>query len=115
MPPIRVFVSVGRTSTPQQQTFVESIEAHMIERGLLPQALGRNYWSSQQPLTAVHELMRQCAGAAIIAFERLRIDRAVDRRGSDAEKVMTDFGLPTVWNQIEAAMAYTRGLPLLVL
>jgi hypothetical protein len=28
---------------------------------------------------------------------------------------LQDIRLPPIWNQIEAAMAYTRGLPLLVL
>jgi hypothetical protein len=52
---------------------------------------------------------------AIVGFERLRVVQAIDRRGSDAERALADFALPTVWNQIEAAMAYAHGLPLLVL
>lgn len=110
-----MFVSVGRTSTPEQEAFVSAIESHMLDHGLLPQALGRNYWSSQQPLKAIDELMTECAGAAIVGFERLRIVEAVDRRGSDGERTLNGIALPTVWNQIEAAMAYTRGLPLLVI
>ena len=112
---IKVFVSVGRTSTTRQEEFVSGIERYMLDHGLLPQALGRNYWSSQQPLKAIVELMNQCAGVAIIAFERLRIMEAFDRRGSEGEKKLVDFALPTVWNQVEAAMAYMRGLPLLVI
>ncbi len=112
---ITVFVSVGRTSTPQQEEFVSGIEAHMVEHGLMPQALGRNYWSSKQPLRAIDELMNQCSGVAIVGFERLSVVQAIDRRGSDAQKELADFALPTVWNQIEAAMAYSRGLPILVL
>jgi hypothetical protein len=111
---IKVFVSVGRTSTPQQEQFVSGIETHMLDHGLTPQALGRNYWSSQQPLRAIDELMGQCAGVAIIGFERVRVVEAVDRRGSTSERALSPFALPTVWNQIEAAMAYARGLPLLV-
>jgi hypothetical protein len=112
---ITVFVSVGRTSTPEQEEFVSAIETHMLAHGLVPQALGRNYYSSQQPLRAIDDLMSQCSGVAIVGFERLRIVQAIDRRGSDIERKLADFALPTVWNQIEAAMAYTRGLPLLVL
>jgi hypothetical protein len=112
---ITVFVSVGRTSTPEQEEFVSAIETHMVARGLVPQAVGRNYWSSQQPLRAIDELMSQCSGVAIVGFERLRVVQAIDRRGSDNERQMNDFALPTVWNQVEAAMAYARGLPLLVL
>lgn len=110
----KVFVSVGRTSTPDQEAFVCAIESHMLDHGLVPQALGRNYWSSKQPLKAIDELMSECSGVAIVGFERLRILEALDRRGSDGERTVSGVALPTVWNQIEAAMAYSRGLPLLV-
>ena len=112
---IKVFVSVGRTSTPQQEEFVSAIEAHMRAHGLEPLSLGRNFYSSQQPLRAVDELMSECAGVAIVGFERLRIERAVDRKGGELESQLTNVMLPSVWNQIEAAMGYARGLPLLVL
>jgi hypothetical protein len=112
---IKIFVSVGRTSTPQQEEFVSAIESHMRRNGLDPLALGRNFYSSQQPLRAIDELMSQCSGVAIVGFERLRITHAVDRKGSDLECQLADVTLPSVWNQIEAAMGYTRGLPLLVL
>jgi hypothetical protein len=115
MPGIKVFVSVGRTSTPEQEAFVSAIESHMLTHGLVPQSLGRNYWSSQQPLRAIDELMRQCSGVAIVGFERLHILQGLDRRGSEQERPISGLSLPTVWNQIEAAMAYVRSLPLLVL
>jgi len=114
MSPVPVFVSVGRTSTPEQERFVAAIESHMLRHALLPQTLGRNYWSSQHPLKAVDELMSQCGGAAIVGFERLRVVQGIDRRGSDKEQQVANVSLPTVWNQIEAAMAYARRLPLLV-
>jgi hypothetical protein len=113
--PIPVFVSVGRTSTPEQEQFVTAIESHMLGHGLTPQTLGRNYWSSQDPLKAIDELIGLCAGVAIVGFERLHVVQGVDRRGSDKEQQVSNLSLPTVWNQIEAAMAYARRLPLLVL
>jgi hypothetical protein len=39
----------------------------------------------------------------------------VERPGSAKEKSLSDVSFPTAWNQIEAAMAYSCGLPLLVL
>src|SRR3984893_8042985 len=57
----------------------------------------------------------RCYGAVVLAFERTRIELGVSRPGAKSEKVLKDVRLPTVWNQIEAAMAYTSGLPLLVL
>jgi hypothetical protein len=63
----------------------------------------------------VNEIMDGCYGTVVVAFERTYSELAVQRRGSDEEKVIEGLTLPTVWNQIEAAMAYTRGHPLLVI
>ncbi|NTW50217.1 MAG: hypothetical protein HGB19_10915 [Chlorobiales bacterium] len=59
--------------------------------------------------------MNECAGTVVIAFERVRIVDGIDRRGSSEEKNISNQILPTVWNQIEAAMAYVLGHPLLVI
>lgn len=110
-----VFISVGRTSTPQQEAFVRAIEDHLRANGLIPRALGRSDWSSEQPLKFVQQLMRECAGTVIIAFERIHIAKGTEKRGSGEEKALEDAKIPTVWNQIEAGMAYERRHPLLVL
>lgn len=113
--PRHVFLSVGKTSTPEQEAFVAGIERHLIANGLVPRTVGRTAFSSEQPLKLVAELMRECRGAVIVAFERTLIERGRDRRGSAEESSLEDVKLPTVWNQIEAAMAYVHGHPLLVL
>ena len=59
--------------------------------------------------------MQECVGTVIIAYERIHLATAVEKRGSPKEKPLDGLNLPTVWNQIEATMAYTLGHPLLVL
>jgi hypothetical protein len=110
---VDVFVSVGRTSTPEQEEFVAAVERCLLEQGLQPHTLGRSDWSSAEPLTAIRELMHRCSGAAVIAFERLHIENGLDLAGGDKEAI-SGAGLPTIWNQIEATMAHVMGLPLLV-
>jgi hypothetical protein len=105
-----VFLSVGRASTPAQESFVKAVERCLMERDLHPVALGRNEWSSEQPLIAVRNRMQQCAGTAVVAFERIRIES-----GAERDKRLTDERLPTIWNQIEASIAYSLGHPLLVI
>jgi hypothetical protein len=112
---MKIFLSVGRTYTDAQETFVRRIEDHLRAHGLVPQTVGRSYFSSQQPLKAIDILMNECVGSVVVALERTFIAQAVDRRGSPKESVAANVYLPTVWNQIEAAMAYVRGHPLLVL
>jgi hypothetical protein len=108
-----VFVSIGRTATRPQEAFAKAVERELIERQLRPR-YGK--WSSVQPLKAVEEVMDECAGAVIVAFERVFVESGLELRGSKAnQKSLSDQGIPTVWNQIEATMAYTKGQPLLVL
>jgi hypothetical protein len=46
---------------------------------------------------------------------RLAASGAFELRGSAKEQRIADLRLPTVWNQIEAALGYSRGHPLLVI
>jgi hypothetical protein len=59
--------------------------------------------------------MNDCSGTIVIAFERIYVERGIEKRDSDVEKVISDVKLPTVWNQIEPSMAYVLGQPLLVI
>jgi len=111
----KIFVSVGKTSTPEQEDFVRAVEDRLRAEGLMPHTVGRNTFSSDAPLLKVKELMTQCTGAAVIALERKYFPSGVERRGSAAASELRDVVLPTPWNQIEAAMAYCHGHPLLVI
>ncbi|MGD2078660.1 MAG: hypothetical protein PVH18_09775 [Chloroflexota bacterium] len=111
----KIFLSVGSTSNERQENFVTAVEQHLQANDLVPQTVGRTYFTSQQPLKAIDELMRQCVGTVIIAYERLHIGDGIERRGSPKEKGIRAVNLPTPWNQIEAAMAYSLGHPLLVI
>ena len=112
--PIDVFVSAGRTSTPEQENFVSAVEQHLRNNGLIPRCLGRNDFSSEQPLKAISKLMNQCCGTVVIGFERTYIQRAIECRRGKNERAIEQQGLPSVWNQVEAAMAYDREQPLLL-
>jgi hypothetical protein len=79
--------------------------------GFQPRTLGSTDYPSKAPLDEVIDLMNQCRGAIILGYPPLTItagtvkDKAIDR----------ELLLPTEWNHIEAGLAYTRGLPLLVI
>lgn len=111
----KIFLSVGKASTPQQEDFVKCIERHLEANGLVPRTVGRSAFSSGQPLKLVENLMEECCGTVIVAFERTYIETGLDRRGNPEQKAISARTLPTVWNQIEAAMAYVHGHPLLVI
>ncbi len=112
---IDVFMSVGRTSTLVQETFVAAMADYMRQQGLNPRTVGRTDFHTSQPLRLMKELMLQCAGTIVIAYERIHILRGFEQRNSASQQPIYQENLPTVWNQIEAAMAYVMDHPLLVL
>ena len=59
--------------------------------------------------------MGQCFGTVVIALERTYFEQGIEKRGGANQKHLANVTLPTPWNQIEAAMSYSRGLPLLVI
>ncbi|MDM0054440.1 hypothetical protein [Variovorax fucosicus] len=111
---LNVFVSVGGTANDQQEAFVRAVEDRLRSEGLIPHTVGRNAFSADAPLKAVTELLDKCAGTVVIALERSYFATGLDKRGGPKQAELADIRLPTPWNQIEAAMAYSRGHPLLV-
>jgi hypothetical protein len=111
----KVFVSVGGTATIQQETFVRAVEDRLRAEGLIPYTVGRNTFGSDSPLKTVVDLMNECSGTVVIALERKYFPSGLEKRGGSQEVPITNVILPTPWNQIEAAMAYSRGHPLLVI
>jgi len=111
----RVFLSIGQIANDQQETFVRSIEDRLRAEGLVPQTVGRNVFSTDRPLVAVKECMDSCSGVAVIALERRYFPSGVERRGGPKQSNLSDIKLATPWNQIEAAMAYDREIPLMVI
>ena len=112
--PIKVFVSVGRARDDNQTKFIEAIEDRLKAEGLYPCTVGRNFYRNEAPLIAVKDLMKECHGAVVIALERFHFPEGVELRGKN-QKLMKNVKLPTVWNQTEAAMAYSYDLPTLLI
>jgi hypothetical protein len=112
---IDVFLSVGGTATDEQEKFICAVEDRLRSEGLAPHTVGRNTFSSDAPLKTVTDLMDKCSGTVVIALERMYFSSGLEKRGGPKESALEEIRLPTPWNQIEAAMAYSRGLPLMVI
>lgn len=59
--------------------------------------------------------MNECSGTVVVAFERLFVEDGFEFRGGPDEEAVRSVGVPTPWNQIEAAMAYVLKHPILVI
>jgi hypothetical protein len=112
--PYAVFMSCGTPHTQVLEDFVSAIEAQLKSHACIPETVGRSSYSLRQPVQAARDLIGKCDGAVVIAFERTRIIEALDKPDSADQKEIKNESHPTVWNQMEAAMAYAQRVPILI-
>lgn len=116
---IPVFLSYPKPHIFRQTQFIESVQEYLRVRGLEPRTLGVTDYDVDVPLKAIRRLMLESNGMITIAFRRLHISAGASRHGTDMPDVYSqpiqDKWLTSPWCQIEPAMAYQLGLPVLVL
>jgi hypothetical protein len=112
---MKIFLSVGSTYNENQESFVSAFETFLGQNGCERLTVGRGNYYASQPIVAARELMQKADAVVVIAFTRLAVEKAVDKPGCDNESEILDRSYPTVWNQLEAAMAFGLKLPLLVI
>ena len=78
--------------------------------GITPRTLGTTDYPSQVPLDEVIGIMEACQGAIILGYPQISIEA-----GSIKQSPITNqFSMATEWNHIEAALAYSGQIPLLM-
>jgi hypothetical protein len=110
-----IFVSVGHWLTAEQHHFVEEIDNILRTHGYAPITIGRTTDIVEHPLEIIRGVIAEAQGAIIIAFARIHIKAAIEYPDTPFAKSVAGWNLPTVWNQIEAAMAIQAKIPLLLL
>jgi hypothetical protein len=69
----------------------------------------------RQPVEHARQLISECDGTVVVAFERTRIVSGLEKPDSPDAKTITNEPHPTVWNHLEGAMAYAQGVPMFVI
>lgn len=114
---LRVFLSVGSTYTDQQELFVSSFEKVLDNHGCRRLVVGRDAPAARQPILQVKDLMKKADAVIVVAFTRHLVNKAIekpDAKDTTQTKELKDQKYPTVWNQIEAGIAFGLGRPLLI-
>jgi hypothetical protein len=110
-----IFISVGRISTRGEEVFLRAVDDLLKSHGLNPRTVGRTDFVDKNPVRKVLDVMKDCSGIIVIASERMAFELGFEFPNSDLQVELQHISLPTVWIQIETAMAYALGLPLLLL
>jgi hypothetical protein len=83
--------------------------------GLEWRVLGQTDYPNEFPLREVLMLAKHCSGGLILGFSQFETKVGVWKKGTPYESVQkTPLAFPTPWNQLEAGILFSLGLPLLV-
>ena len=111
--PAKVFISAGTPADDAQKKFRDGIVCAVETSGLTPRMMSERDWDFKHPMRGLRRAMSDCSGAIVIAYARYEFQSGVEKRAPRSKR-LKEIAFPTAWNQIEAAMAYEKGLPLLV-
>lgn len=116
---IPVFLSYPKPCFQTQQAFADRVIRYLEHRGITPSTLGVTDYDMDAPLTAIRRLMVESNGLITLAFKRTFVSAGTSNLGSDIEgrkpQPIDNSWLTSPWAQIEPAMAYQLGLPVLIL
>jgi hypothetical protein len=110
---MRAFLSVGRVANAQQKAFLDKLTSKLQNRDIDPRTIGRNAFTSGQPLDKIKEEMRKAYGLIALAFERTRFPSGgvEEKPAPEAPEVLPERRYATPWHHIELAMANILGIP----
>lgn len=114
---ISVFLSYPKPYLNRQEEFINRITKYLNERGLEPRTLGVSDYDMDAPLAGIRRLLIESNGLIAVAFRRSYIKEGICRPDSDNgnETDISDSWLTSPFSQIEPAMAFQIGLPILIL
>lgn len=110
-----VYLSVGKPHNDVQSRYLDRLKAVLAQERIQAETLGTTFWTVKKPLIPIQKRMTEVAGCVVLAMERFYAVEGLYKRGSSDEKRVEHTRYPTPWAQIEAAMAYQIGMPLLIL
>lgn len=114
---ISVFFSYPKPYVDKQQVFIERLTNYLNGHGFEPRTLGVTDYDMDAPLTAIRRLMLESNGLLAVAFRRSYISNGTMKHNSNIGQKETDLSgswLSSPYCQIEPAMAFQLGLPVLI-
>ena len=115
---ISVFLSYPQPCFVKQKDFIDRVGAILRNHGFEPRTLGVTDYDVDAPLKAIRRLMLESNGSITIAFRRTLVEKGTQKFGADIPgqqpRSIDGRWITSPWSQIEAAMAYQLGLPILI-
>jgi len=116
---ISIFLSYPQPHKREQMEFIQGIIDSLKDKDISPRTLGVTDYDNNAPLAAIRRLMLECDGFITVAFGRTYINSGMGKMNTDMEGIepydLSGKWLTSPYCQIETAMAYQLGLPILTM
>lgn len=116
---INIFLSFPTPHLASQRAYLEKVESYVRSQGLNPCTLGMSNYDMDAPLAGIRRMMIGCCGLLAVAFKRSFAPTLETRLGADLNGVaaaqLHEIWFTSPYSQIEPAMGYQLGLPILIL
>jgi hypothetical protein len=109
---MNVFVSRPTSVGPEFESAYSVFHQHLLSLGFALRRLGGGDYSKKPPLRAVIDLLSECCGALVLGYPQSEFQHQARRSANLTNNFRCVY--PTPWNQIEGALAYAHGTPVLV-
>ncbi len=111
----KVFISCAGTLTPKQGEFVDKIKYDLEKQGVTSVQFNQSKYRETGQLSAIKTEMASCHGVISIGFPDYEIVTGYYRKGTNNTKDVKGKAFTTPWINIEMGIAYTLGLPIMML
>lgn len=112
---IPIFLSCPSDWNPAQGRARTRIIKELNEAGLEWRSLGKSDYPTVFPLREVLVIAKHCSGGVILGLSQFEASGGVWKLGSRSERRQRErVAFPSPWNQLEAGILFSLGLPLLV-
>lgn len=111
---IPIFLSKPTPICEEQEFFIDYLIEFLKSEGLEPRTLGVTDYDTNAPLKGIRRIMMESNGLLAIALKKTYIETGCEYKGGSWDCV-EDKWLTSPYCQIEPAMAFQLGLPVLIL
>ncbi|MCB0628467.1 MAG: hypothetical protein R2824_27115 [Saprospiraceae bacterium] len=109
---IKVFFSVASPHNDHQQNYINKLVDYFKSNGIKLETL--KAWNDNDPILPIVEELKLSNGCFVLALERFFVSEGAEKRGSQQESKINDKCFPSAWLHIEAAIARSLDLPLII-
>lgn len=110
-----VFISKPTAQTNKQSNFTSQLQEILKSRDFKIRSVGSSDFPNEAPLLAILKIMGECSGALILGLKQIHINDGILKQGTTSERKIGNIDLPTPWNQIEAAIAFSLKIPTIII